>query len=292
LLAFSRSAGHGELTALHASGVTLGTIARPVLAAAALVAFLAFLLTDVTSPLAAARLRTAKRDLIHQLQTSFRSGLRDLDLGRGRISFESFEGHVFGDICVEYRRSAKEYELWRAERGSIAVTEDERVVLALHNARQTLPRPTKRGDATVAVGDIVVEQKLTNLVDPEGGTRKRSDMTAWELAYVGASGGHLPGARVDANSALAELARRSALAGSAFFFALIAIPLGILTARGGRIGAILLGVGPVLLVYFPLVMAGDNLARRGTLPAYPALWAGNAVLAAAALYLLRRKVRT
>ena len=83
----------------------LGTLARPVLAFAAVIALAAFILTDLASPFAAARLNTARRDLIYQLQTSFRAGLCDLDLGRGRISFESFDGRDFADVCVEWRTS-------------------------------------------------------------------------------------------------------------------------------------------------------------------------------------------
>ncbi|MDH3592576.1 MAG: LptF/LptG family permease [Planctomycetota bacterium] len=292
VMAFSRMASSRELTALSASGVRLGTIVAPVLAFAAIVALGAFLLTEVTAPLAASRLRSAKRDLITQLQTSFRSGLRDLDLGRGRISFESFAGREFSDVCVEWRQDDGTYELWRAQSGSISVTKDDRVVLALQNAQQTLPRQTKHGEATLSVGDIVLEHSLADFVDAGGRARNRADLVAEELAYAIAREG--PGAerqRISPSKAFEELARRSALAASAFFFALIAIPAGILTSRRGRVGAILYGVGPIMVGYFPAVIAGSNLARGGTLPAYPALWAPNALLAVVAVVLLVRRVR-
>jgi lipopolysaccharide export LptBFGC system permease protein LptF len=88
-----------------------------------------------------------------------------------------------------------------------------------------------------------------------------------------------------------ELARRTALAGSAFFYALVAIPLGVLTARGGRIGALLFGIAPVILVYLPVVVAASSLARGGRLPAFPALWAGNVLLLAAGAAMLPRLAR-
>ncbi|MGH7161844.1 MAG: LptF/LptG family permease, partial [Planctomycetota bacterium] len=96
---------------------------------------------------------------------------------------------------------------------------------------------------------------------------------------------------VEAHRAGEELARRTALAASGFFFALAGIPLGILTARGGRIGAFLSAVAPVLLLYFPLVIAGSNLARAGRFPAYPALWAGNVLLLGVGAALLRKVAR-
>jgi lipopolysaccharide export LptBFGC system permease protein LptF len=67
----------------------------------------------------------------------------------------------------------------------------------------------------------------------------------------------------------------------------VGIPLGILTARGGRVGAMLFGIAPAMLVYFPVVVGAHALAKAGKVPAWPALWAGNALLLAAAVPLLR-----
>jgi lipopolysaccharide export LptBFGC system permease protein LptF len=110
-------------------------------------------------------------------------------------------------------------------------------------------------------------------------------MEAWQLAYVAKRGGS------GGLEAAEELARRTALAGSALFYALIGIPLGILTARGGRVGAFLLGIAPVLIVYLPIVVAASSLARSGRLPALPALWTGNALLLLVAAAMLPRLQR-
>ena len=283
VMTFSRMAADGELAALAASGVPLRIVARPVLALAAIVALLAFLLTDVASPYAAARLREAQRDLPNQLKTAFRSGLCDLDLGNGRISFESFRGSDFADVCVEWRTGGQ-IELWRAERGSIAVTPDDRVIIALKSVQRVLPWQREATELFPAAREVVVEHPLAQFV--EGARRRqRTSMTASELAYVAARGGD------GSNSAREELARRTALAGSAFFYALVGIPLGILAARGGRIGALLFAIVPVIALYLPFVVAMSGLARTGRLPAFPALWAGNALLAGAAVVLLRRLAR-
>lgn len=283
VMTFSRMAGDGELSALAASGVPLRTVARPVLALAAVVALLAFLLTDVASPFAAARLRAAERDLPNQLKTAFRSGLCDLDLGNGRISFESFRGSDFADVCVEWR-TGDAVELWRAERGSIAVTPDDRVVIALKSVQRVLPWQREATELYPAARDVVVERSLSDLVLGSG-RRPRTSMRASELAYVGARGGD------GSNSAREELARRSALAGSAFFYAFVGIPLGVFAARGGRIGAFLFAIAPVLAVYLPVVVAMSGLARTGRLMAFPALWAGNALLLAFGLVMHRRLAR-
>ena len=286
---FSRITADGELTALAATGVPLRTIARPVLAFAAVVALLALLLTDVASPYAEARLRAARRDLPHQLQTAFRSGLCDLDLDRARISFESYTGREFIDVCVEYQPTPEDFEMWRAQRGSIVVTEDDRVIIALKNVRRIVP--IRKGELEVypAAGELVVDRTLTDVMAEGTARRSRSAMEAWELAYVASRGTQY--GRTKAPDAAEELARRTALAGSAFFYALIAIPLGVWSSRGGRVAAFLYVVGPVMLVYFPLVITGSNLARRGTVPALPALWVGNVVIGILGILLLRRVSR-
>lgn len=290
VMTFSRMAIDGELAALGASGVPLRTLARPVLACAACVALVAFVLTDLASPFAASRLGAARRNLPQHLKTSFRAGLSELALKRGRVSFESFEGDRFNDICVEWRRTPDELELWRAERGTIAITDEGRIVLELENVRRVLPWGTKRGDVFVAAGDIVVERSLSEVMQGPTG-RTRSEMASWELAYVVERGVRQGSARTFGASASGELAQRTALASSAFFFALIGIPLGILGARAGRVGACLVAITPVLIAYVACVMAGFNLARDGTLPPYPALWAGNTLLFLVGAPLLARVAR-
>jgi lipopolysaccharide export LptBFGC system permease protein LptF len=275
---FSRMAIDRELAALSASGVPLRTLVLPVLACAAVVALGAFLLNDVAAPFAASRLRAARRNLPQQLKTSFRAGLADLDLEKGRISFESFGGGVFRDVCLEWRRTPKELELWRAQRGSIAVTEDERVMIQLENVQRVLPSRSDRGQVFLAAGEVAVDRSLVDLMTQRTQARRRRSMESWELAYEGARGFAAGrGVRTTSSLASGELALRSALAASAFFFAVIGIPLGVAGAFAGRVGAYLLGIGPVIVTYFPMVIGGVNVARSGA-PAYPALWAGNAVL--------------
>jgi len=270
VMTFSRMTADGELAALQANGIPVRLVGRPVLAVAAVVALLAFLLTDLASPFAESRLRAAQRDLPQQLKTAFRSGLCDLDLGKGRISFESFEGGDFTDVCLEWR-TGDAVELWRAQRGSIAITPDDRVVIALKSVQRVLPWHREKTELFPAARDVAVEWSLSDLMS-RSGRRVSSAMKASELAYVGARG------RDGSNSANEELARRTALAGSAFFYALVGIPLGIFAARGGRVGAFLFAIAPVVAIYLPFVVAMSGLARNGKLPAFPALWAANVLL--------------
>ncbi len=278
VLTFSRIAGDGELTAMAASGIPMREVVRPVLAFAAVVAIVAFFLADISAPFAAARLRAAKSDLLQEIQTSFRAGLCDIDLKRGRISFANYNAGEFEDVCVEILPDENTVEIWRARRGSIRVTPDDRVVVELRNATEVLPRVTSQGEVALSVGHVVFERSLSDIVGVGVRRRQRTGLTARELIYLAGAGVEKgKGIRITSFAAAEEVARRSALAAAAFFFAWLGIPLGVLTAGGGRVRAFLAGIGPVLLGYFPLIVFGANIARSGRVPAYPALWLANAL---------------
>ncbi|MFQ5845113.1 MAG: LptF/LptG family permease, partial [Planctomycetota bacterium] len=124
------------------------------------------------------------------------------------------------------------------------------------------------------------------------GKRRRSGLRAWELAHAAERDvERVWGRAVSRANALEELARCTALAAAVFFLALAGIPVGILSGGGGRVVNFLTAAAPVMLVYFPLVIAGSSLARGGGIPAYPAMWAGNAVLLVAGVFLMRRVMR-
>jgi len=283
ILTFSRMAGDGELTALNAAGISVVRTALPVLALASVIALAALLLTDVTIPFAAARLQAAKRNLPAQLQTSFRSGLCDLELGRAHISFESYDNGSFVDVCVEVRNSKGQARISRARSGSIVVTDDERVVLTLKDARSVIPAEKDNREVHGAVGDIVLEQSLSDITGDSWGGRHTRDLTAVELAYVATGSRRLRAGE--------ELARRSAFAASPFFFVLAGIPVALLASRGGRVAAFLLALGPIVAVYFPVVMILTGLAHTGQISPFLALWSGNLVLLVAGGGLFFRMVR-
>jgi len=289
---FSRMAGDGELIAMGASGVPLMHVVRPVLALAACVAVAALALGDVIAPITARRIRTLTLDLVPQLQTSMGAGKRDIDFGDAHISFDSYRDGTLTDAVLETRGREGEVLLWRARRGGIAMTPGDNLVLRLEEAGIVKAPTTGGGELHVSLGSLGHEVPVTALVGEGRLRRKRTDLRADELAYAAARDlEDGPDKPLQAARALEELARRTALPASAFFFALVGVPLGIFSARGGRIATFFLAISPVLLVYFPIVIAGADLARNGRVPAYPALWTGNAVLVAAGAWLLRKVAR-
>lgn len=87
-------------------------------------------------------------------------------------------------------------------------------------------------------------------------------------------------------SAEVELARRFAIPFACLGFAAVALPLGVRPASSARAQSFSMSL-VLILAYYLLLTLGESLGERGLLPAVPALWIPNFVLAALAYRLYR-----
>ncbi len=78
---------------------------------------------------------------------------------------------------------------------------------------------------------------------------------------------------------------------SCLAFVLIGIPVGIMIRMGNTVIGLFISFGIALVVYYPLLIAGESLARKQGLPAAPAMWAANVILGIIAIVLLYRLFR-
>jgi lipopolysaccharide export system permease protein len=84
--------------------------------------------------------------------------------------------------------------------------------------------------------------------------------------------------------------RRMSNGFSCFCFALIGAPLAIRLRNADLMTSFFLCFMPILLVYYPLLAFGVDMAKNGTLPPY-SVWVGNIILIFAGLWMMRRVVR-
>lgn len=84
--------------------------------------------------------------------------------------------------------------------------------------------------------------------------------------------------------------RRWANGFSCLCFVLVGVPVAILLRKGEILTSFFLCFSPILLVYYPLLMLSVDQAKDGEIPPIT-VWIGNAVLATAGLWLMRRVVR-
>lgn len=139
-------------------------------------------------------------------------------------------------------------------------------------------RPVPRGVAPQA--PVVPQEPL------ESAARKASNFAARfrELAL------RAQVERREANRYLVEIHKKFAIPAAAIVFVLIGAPLGARFPRGG-IGMVLLVSLVVFNVYWVGLIAGEDLADRGVIPPFWAMWGPNVLFLALGLWLLYREGR-
>lgn len=92
--------------------------------------------------------------------------------------------------------------------------------------------------------------------------------------------------QLELNSLAAELQMRPALSFGCLCFVLVGCPVGIWFSRSDYLSAFITCFLPIVFIYYPLLLCGNNLARDGKLPPLVAIWGANAamMLIAAGLY--------
>jgi lipopolysaccharide export system permease protein len=88
-----------------------------------------------------------------------------------------------------------------------------------------------------------------------------------------------------------ELNMRPALAVGGLCFALIAFPVGVWLHRSDYLSTFVSCFLPVVLAYYPMLLAGSNLSRDGRLPPAVAVWTADAAAATAGVVMLRKLFR-
>jgi LPS export ABC transporter permease LptF/LPS export ABC transporter permease LptG len=87
-----------------------------------------------------------------------------------------------------------------------------------------------------------------------------------------------------------EIHKKIALPAACLVFALLGLPLGVMTGRAGRTGGFSLGL-VIILVYYALLTVGEREAMDGRLSAFLGMWGPDIILAIAGLWLLTRPAR-
>ena len=88
-----------------------------------------------------------------------------------------------------------------------------------------------------------------------------------------------------------EIQMRPALALSCLCFVLIGCPIGIWFSKRDYLSAFITCFLPIIVLYYPLLLSGINMAKSRQLNPVLALWAANALMLVIAIPLFRRLAR-
>jgi LPS export ABC transporter permease LptF/LPS export ABC transporter permease LptG len=305
LLGLSRLAADSEVTAMRATGLGAWMFVR-IVAVFAVATWLLALANSVW-------LAPASSAALSRLQGKLRSSQASFEI-QPRVFYEDFKNLV---LYVEDVRAGSNASQWRgvfladvsdpaAPRITVAsnglIMADSPSSIHMHLSRgsqqEVLPQhPEQYEISTFSQTDLPIA-----LPQPEEARAELvpvAEMSTRELWYRG----HHPQANTgkprnfqDTPAArarwyLVEFHRRLALPTSCLVLALVGVPLGLSSKKGGKSMGFVLTIGLVFLYYF-ISLTGISLGRSGRIPPAAGVWAANFFFFLGGLVLLHRVERS
>jgi LPS export ABC transporter permease LptG/LPS export ABC transporter permease LptF len=285
LIGLSRLAADSEVTAMRASGLGVGVFVKTIAIFAAAAWLFALLNQTLIMPRSAAAL-TALQNRLKTSQASYEV--------QPRVFFEGFKNNV---IYVQDSTAAEDSALWKgifiadisvpgapkitlANQG-LALPEGEgkiRLHLTNGSVHETVPRePDKYTITTFEETDIPIDIPQDTAQQQQ--RQSISEISTPELLRLS----HQPRYRWY----LTEFYSRLALPTACLVLALVGIPLGLSSRKGGRSTGFVLTIGLVFVYYFAS-QAGTELSRQGKVPPALGAWMANILFAAIGIALLWR----
>ena len=300
LIGLSRLAADSEVTAIRASGMGAMLFVRIVSIFAIGLWILALINTVYVAPRSAAAL-TRLQDKLKSSQASFEV--------QPRVFYEDFKNIV---LYVEDSKSGSGSALWKgvfladvttpsqpkitmAERGIVVPEGTENLHMHLENGTQqeTDPKnPSQYQISTFNETDIPIAVPETDKPAPDlVPVAELTTPELWQRAHAGGvSAGHYLGnsdIQVKARWYAVEYHRRLALPTACLVLALVGIPLGLSSRRGGKSMGFVLTI-VLVFIYYVFSLVGVSLGRGGKMPPALAVWLANFIFVVAGLFLLYR----
>src|SRR4051794_4547893 len=294
LTGLSRLAADSEITALRASGVGVMMFVKVMGVAAVVVTFIAGINNIWIAPRSVAEL--------NNLQNRLKSAQASFEV-QPRVFYEDWKNYI---LYVQDASAAEGTAVWKGifladitDAGSPKITlakegiaiqrsETELQLHLLNGAQhETNPRiPDKYSISSFESSDIPI------VLPPPDNSKGNEPVPAAqlgmrELLQAAARAPDKPAMRWY----LSEFHRRIAMAFACFVLALVGIPLGVSSKKGGKATGFVLTIALVFAYYFAS-LAGVTLARTGRLPASLGVWLPNIAFFVVALLLLWRVDRT
>jgi LPS export ABC transporter permease LptG/LPS export ABC transporter permease LptF len=304
LIGLSRLAADSEVTAMRASGLGAWMFVRIVSVFAVATWLLALANSVWLAPMSSAALA--------RLEDKLRSSQASFEI-QPRVFYEDFKNMV---LYVEDVRAGSNASEWRgvfladvtdpgapkitmARSGVIVADNPDSLHMHLNEGSQQEVQPQNPDQYEIST--FTHTDMPIALPPPDEGKQDLvpvAEMSTAELWYRG----HHP--EVDTGKPrnpqdtpatrarwyLVELHRRLALPTSCLVLALVGIPLGLSSKKGGKSMGFVLTIGLVFLYYF-ISLTGISLGRSGRIPAFAGVWAANFLFMIAGFVLLYRVER-
>lgn len=279
LIGLSRMAADGEVIAVRASGIGLGQFIRPVMVFAVLGWAATLWMSLSLAPRASRKL--------NQMESGLKSSQAPYEI-QPRVFLEQFPNllvyleDVSGShskwtgVFIADSTHGETPKITLAERG-ILVSDAANNRLMLHleqgTTHETDPQnPGRYSIATFTDTDIPIPLEQSGTA-AQG--RQTPPLMSLQRLLETARSSLIPQTR---QNALVELHYRFAIPVASLVLALVGIPLGLFTRKGGKASGVMLTI-LLVFVYYILMAFGLSLARQGRIQPALGLWLANSVFA-------------
>jgi LPS export ABC transporter permease LptF/LPS export ABC transporter permease LptG len=206
------------------------------------------------------------------------------------------EDNVWHDVFAYLGRDPADPRLVMARSGTIRLfPERRRAILELSDGLVYAGPLAASGEDTLTAFERLEEEVDVEGLFPAGSSAKRvreKDIgeLARDLEALKAlrTSGQADPRQIRAHQI--EIHKKLALPAACLVFALIGLPLGVITGRAGRTGGFSLGL-VIILLYYVLITAGEKAAMDGRFSAFLGMWGPDIALAVAGLCFLAAPLR-
>ncbi len=293
LIAFGRLSADMEIVALKASGVSPLRLLRPVVVFGIGTAAVTAVLMIEAVPRANYAFKSLIFDILRtQASVGIKERIFNDTFGQFVIYVEEMAPDRMGlrNVFVADERKPDELRVITGREGRLITDEaNQRITLRLIDGtvHETVPRTfQKYRQVMFRLYDLTLT--LENpLVSESGAPKGDREMTLTELHQSAADAARTGG---NPNAYLVEIHKKYAIPTACLVFALVGVPLGIRTHRGGRWAAFVVLL-PIVLFYYVFLTVGETMGDAGRLPPWAAMWTPNLVVGALGLYLFQASLR-
>ncbi len=316
LAGLSRLSSDSEVVAFRTLGIGQGRLMRPLL----IFALLGWLLTSALTLFLAPRsnilyVRTYVQGVLHRVQFRITPRVFNESIANTVIYVQDLSGggEEWRNILLYLNEPPDEPRLILAQAGRLDVRWDQKkATLQLQGgADHSYPLDTpekykitffQKLKEDLPVGNLLStlnyepttrEKDIAELFREEAPLRRlvrglQAQRAAGRLDAVGRL--NLADKARRHRSYLIEIHKRFALPVACLVFVFLGLPLGVTTRKGGRTSGFTISIG-IILVYYILITAGEQLARDGKILPWLGMWGPNIVFSVFSLWLFLRSKR-
>jgi len=310
--AYGRMGNDNELTVIQTSGIHLFPIILPALLLGIIFSAAGLYLNNVAAPISSLARRNLGREIIERapLMAMFsqdpiikipgtNSRVFAWDIANNRLDITVFQEigedvEVKEDYAIdkdqeeietkEIRR--KKWSIIRAKGSTIERSPDRNtIVMKLGNGTAHTFDPGDRRSVGIQFRDAAIEFDRCKEQDKKMRPKYYTTRDLWN---------RLKDPSNDTKSrtrGLIEVHRRQSVALSCLAFAIIGIPLGMISRKGNRMIGFGVALGVMFFIFYPLLLAGEGLSKSGTLPPWLGMWMPDIAVGVIGIYLLVKVLR-